>query len=106
MKYLLIVYGAGALMAAISLALAGAASVIATGIAIALVMLAAGSAVALIIHVAGAALLAVERAKWAGRLALVEAQQATIARRPARLPPGQTVDAVVLTPEHNRAYTR
>ena len=105
MKYLLIVYGAGALMAALGLALAGAASVIATGIAVALVMLAAGSAVALIIHVAGAALLAVERAKWAGRLALVEAQQATIARRQLGAGPVVTVDSVILTSDYHRQYT-
>lgn len=106
MKYLLAVYGTGALMAALGLALAGAASVIATGIAVALVMLAAGSAVALIIHVAGAALLAVERAKWAGRLALVEAtrRQATIAHK-ALSGPVVTVDSVILTSDYHRQYT-
>lgn len=105
MRYLILIYGAGAFMAAIGLALAGAASVIATGIAVALVMLAAGSAVALIIHVAGAALLAVERAKWAGRLALVEAtrRQATIAHK-ALSGPVVTVDSVVLTPARNHVY--
>jgi hypothetical protein len=104
MRYLLAVYCTGGIMAALGLALAGAASIIATGIAIALVMLAAGSAVALIIHVAGAALLAVERAKWAGRLALVEAQQATIPRQLAS-GPVVTIDSVVLTPERARQYT-
>lgn len=104
MKYLIAVYFTGALMAALGLALAGAASVIATGIAVAVVALAAGVALALCIHVAGAARLAVERARWDGRLALVEAQrQATIPRQLA-FPASITVDAVVLTQERNRVY--
>ena len=109
MKYLIGVYCAGGIMAALGLALAGAASTIATGIAVALVMLAAGAALALCLHVAGVARVAVERARWDGRRALVEAQQATIPYRPARdsrsLPAASiTVDAVVLTPERNRIY--
>jgi|SRR5690348_9371993 len=105
MKYLIGVYATGGIMAALGLALAGAASTIATGIAVALVMLAAGAALALCLHVAGAARLAVERARWDGRRAMIEAQQATIPRRPALAPPGAiTVDAVVLTPAAQVGY--
>lgn len=105
MKYLLIVYFTGGIMAALGLALAGAASVIATGIAVAVVALAAGAAFALVIHTAGAVVLAVERAKWAGRLALVEAHRRQATKAPPALSgPVITVDSVVLTPERNRIY--
>jgi hypothetical protein len=105
-KYLLAVYFAGGIMAALGLALAGAASVIATGLAVALVALAVGGAVALCIHVAGVACLAVERAKWEGRRALVTAhRQATMPRQLAS-PASITVDAVVLTPARQGTYNQ
>jgi hypothetical protein len=104
MKYLLLIYLTGGILGATGLALAGAASIIATGIAVAVVALAAGAALALCIHVAGAARLAVERAKWEGRCAFVAAQRQASIPRQLHSPANITVDAVILTAGRNRIY--